>query len=279
MLPSHREQNLEINPLFEWRIMSRRKSSHKASQSGGFGRLLQITILLSIVFSAGLITGQRLLHKAAMPPLVSVQPPALSAAAERHLAASETENAENTDTASDAPARPRFSFYEKLSKPASDEARAPARRFITQKTEEPKAAPAPVAAAPEVAEKTEVTEITEKTEKPLANALAQAPENSDKKSPPALSAHASTDANARPAQLPARYTLQIGAYPSYERARQEMERLEKIGLEPHVIAAEIPGQGKFYRVRVGKFHSMDEARTFQADARDKNNLETFVTPL
>lgn len=278
MLLSHREQNLEINPLFEWRIMSRRKSSHKASQSGGFGRLLQITILLSIVFSAGLITGQRLLDKAAMPPLVSVQTPALSAAAERHLAAAETETAENADKASDAPARPRFSFYEKLSRPASDEGKAPARRFITQKSEEPRTAPAPVAAAP--ADKPVVEEAapapTRAAEKQPAVLAQAAPE---KKSPPALSAHAATDANARQAQLPARYTLQIGAYPSYERARQEMERLEKIGLEPHVIAAEIPGQGKFYRVRVGKFHSMDEARTFQADARDKNNLETFVTPL
>ncbi len=253
--------------------MSRRKSTNNASTSGGFGRLLQITILLSIVFSAGLITGQRLLHNASMPPIISVQSPALSAAAQRHLA--EADKQDNNEAKDEATAKTRFSFYEKLSKPASDGEKAPARRFLTPKPEPEKTAPV-VAEAPPVPQK--VAPEPAATEKASdTGALAQVTEPA-KKQLPTLSVNAAateTDDSA----VAARYTLQIGAYPSYERARQEMLRLEKLGLEPHVIAADVPGQGKFFRVRVGKFHSMDEARTFQSDTREKNNLETFVTPL
>lgn len=257
--------------------MSRRKSTTKASTSGGFGRLLQITILLSIVFSAGLITGQRLLHNASMPPLVSAQSPALSAAAERHLAKADAQPGNTIDD--EAPAKARFSFYEKLSKPASDDAKAPSRRFLTPKPTPEQEKPAAVVAeaAPVPAAPTEPAKPAA-IEKPIdSGALAQAADSA-KKPLPTLSVNTAGSQTEESATA-ARYTLQIGAYPSYERARQEMLRLEKIGLEPHVIAADVPGQGKFYRVRVGKFHSMDEARTFQSDAREKNNIETFVTPL
>ncbi len=265
--------------------MSRRKSTTKAPTQAGFGRLLQITILLSIVFSAGLITGQRLLHHASMPPLVSVQGPALSVAAQRHLAKAETQAGDNEND--DATAKTRFSFYEKLSKPTSDDGKAPSRRFLTPKPEPEKPAAAAAAVEAAHAQKPEAPAVAVAPaeparhvaiEKPLdAVALAQAADPA-KKQLPTLSANAAS-VQVDDSAVAARYTLQIGAYPSYERARQEMLRLEKIGLEPHVIAADVPGQGKFYRVRVGKFHSMDEARTFQADTREKNNLETFVTPL
>jgi cell division protein FtsN len=78
--------------------------------------------------------------------------------------------------------------------------------------------------------------------------------------------------------LPARYTLQAGAHSQMERAKVQMDKLESKGLEPHVIAVEGVEGAKVYKVRVGKFHTMDEARNFQGEIQ-RRGVDTFVTPL
>src|SRR5690554_6847247 len=109
--------------------MSRRKS--KQSQSG-FGKLLFWTLVLSIVFSAGLIAGQRVLLHDSLPPLVSVPAgmPALSASTRQPVKSSETEDGAEGDLAGKGPV---LTFYEQLARPAE--------RFRRQ--EEPPRAPKP----------------------------------------------------------------------------------------------------------------------------------------
>lgn len=77
----------------------------------------------------------------------------------------------------------------------------------------------------------------------------------------------------------ARYTLQVGTHPSIERARAEMDRLRALSLEPHVLATEVAGQGQFYRVRIGKFATMEQAQLAQRKLRAEQDVQTFVTPL
>ncbi|MBA2663489.1 MAG: SPOR domain-containing protein [Bradymonadaceae bacterium] len=288
--------------------MSRQKS--KKAASNGFSRLLTATVVLAFVFSAGLITGQRLVHHDSLPPLVSVNGPALAAAAMRQL----PEDAPPSEKTS-------FSFYEQLSRPAMAEIRpqavitaqprpvpvtaaaavdtlTPDPRIIVPRGEahlvETTIALEPAQVAPikaEVAAKVEPTVTIAAAlavePKAVVAVVKAAPMPKAEEVPVVIelptevvtAVEAETlELGSAPAQ-PARYTLQVGAYPNFERARTEMDRLKKIGMEPHVIAAEVPGQGKFYRVRVGKFHSMDDARTFQADAKGRNGLDTFVTPL
>ena len=80
-------------------------------------------------------------------------------------------------------------------------------------------------------------------------------------------------------QLPARYTLQVGSFPSLKQAQRSLRELEKGGVEAFMSASDVPDKGKVYRVRVGKFHSADEARQFQAEFKRQRDVEAFVMPL
>lgn len=77
----------------------------------------------------------------------------------------------------------------------------------------------------------------------------------------------------------AKYTLQVSAFPKRDRARSRMRRLEKMGLDPYLVAAELPEKGTYYRVRIGKFTSMTEARTFKRELKRKRGVDTILTPL
>ena len=175
--------------------------------------------MLALVFSAGLITGQRILRDAASAgaPLIQQGAPiALS-----HT----TGGGDAADDASDAAApATTFSFYDLLGGGAEEE----------EKEEEQK----PAEAQPEEQE---------------PGAARQA--------------------------LPARYTLQAGAHGALEEARKQMETLRQMGLEPHVVAVETREGGKLYRVRVGKFHDLEEARFFQAELQTKRELKTMLAPI
>ena len=79
--------------------------------------------------------------------------------------------------------------------------------------------------------------------------------------------------------LPARYTLQLAAYPSLDQARRKLRELREEGMEVHMTSADLPEEGKVYRVRIGKFHGMDEARQFQGELKRRRDIEAFVMPL
>jgi len=192
----------------------RSKTSKPARPPRQFGRTLTWTVLLSLVFSAGLIVGQRMLKQRSTPALVSV---------------ARASQADSSDKKGDAPARDgkkedggkdkgdkgdlSFSFYERLG-----------------------------------------------TEKPTALGKIDPGKKSGE-------------------QLPARYTLQVGSFPSLKQAQRSLRELEKGGVEAFMSASDVPDKGKVYRVRVGKFHTMDEARQFQAELKRQRELEAFVMPL
>lgn len=191
----------------------RRSPSRKASQPRSFGRTLVWAFLLAIVFSVGLIAGQRMLDQEAMPPFVAIS----SMKVEQPQAVQPAEGEEKEVT---------FSFYERLGQ-----------------HKKPDTAPV----------------------KSLGESLSGALDMQE------------ADA------LPARYTLQVGAHPSMEKARQQVARLGKQGVEAHVIIGENDekkgSDRKVYRVRVGKFHSMDEARQFQGALKSQREIDTFLMPL
>lgn len=225
-------------------MSSRRKRSK--SKDSGLARMVAWTTVLALVFSAGLITGQRMLKRQALPPLVALSS-AQAAPASPDQAAKPTAQAEEAaDKTADKKGEKRgdkkgaekradgagveFSFYDELSgQPEAPAGQANPKRALKQ-------------AAQEV--------IAEQTAKKVG----------------------------ADAALPARYTLQAGAHASMERAKVQMDRLTKGGLEPHLIVVEGAEGAKVYKVRVGKFHSMDEARHFQGSIQGRG-VDTFVTPL
>lgn len=146
-------------------------------------------------------------------------------------------------------------------KPAP-EAPKPAPEALKPATEAPKATPPPRKAAAEAP-------------KPAAVA-APADDEEDEDLPPGI-------ATPKPAAEKAtvRYTLQVKAVKEKADADAIVADLRRAGFDPYVVLADLPEQGRFYRIRMGRFDSMDEARAFQRGYKSKTGATDggFVTEL
>ena len=231
--------------------MSRRRT--KQTDGNGFFQKLGWTVLLGLVFSAGLITGQRLIEDRSETPLVSVS---------AHRQAPTGDETPDTQKAEKDDQEPIFSFYDQLSKGEDSKAPSPKKKESAGESERERKQP---------------------DEKPAESE--DEPENSDEQSdradaPPEDTGEKTPESEEKPAESDSnKYTLQVSAHSSLEKARGRMRRLRKMGLDPHVVSAQIPEKGKYYRVRIGKFGSMKEARHFQSELKRKRHVETFVSPL
>ena len=72
------------------------------------------------------------------------------------------------------------------------------------------------------------------------------------------------------------YTLQVGSHQDMAEANEQAEKFRAAGFEPHVVSAEIPKRGTWYRVQVGDFSTRDEANSFGAMLRSKGLVESFI---
>jgi DedD protein len=97
---------------------------------------------------------------------------------------------------------------------------------------------------------------------PLA-APAAAPEPAPKPAPAPAPA-------AAPAGGMGSWTVQLGASQRREEADGLAQRVKALG--PRVEEAEIPGKGRFYRVRVGRFDSREAAEKYRADVQRETGL-------
>jgi septal ring-binding cell division protein DamX len=183
--------------------------------------MLGWTLVLALVFSAGLITGQRMLREESTAPLVSVS----AGPTPDTEAAEQTAGGEQSDEQ-----EPVFSFYDRLSKGIDPIKPKSARQ--------------------------------EESGEPA----------SDGPTPP-------DEAKKEETEQAQRYTLQVSAHSRLERARARMKSLKKMGLEPHVVSAQIPNKGEYFRVQVGKFGTMKAAKTFKDELERKRGIKTFVSPL
>jgi len=114
---------------------------------------------------------------------------------------------------------------------------------VAAETEAPKPAPAPPSAEDAPAE-TPVSKPAVEVETPPKKAAV----------PP----------KKKPAAAPSRvYTLQVKAARDKVEADTFVKALRAKGFKPHLILVDIPKKGRFYRVRLGRFDSMPEARAFQ----------------
>ncbi len=222
--------------------MNRRRPQSKSNGLSA-GRFLLGTAVVAVVFSFGLIAGQRILVERSLSPVVSAGEPAQAFFLEEA-------DQESSDRSSQ---RDLFSFYEVLTSTEIQQI------MVSAEAGEPER-PQPLVDEEPVDEQSE-----EETESELSDAGFEIDDD----------AVAHTDDGTQPA----RFTLQVAAHPSRERARTEMDRLRALGLDPHVVAANVPGRGKFYRVRVGKFATEAEARSHQATLRSGHEVETFLSPL
>jgi cell division protein FtsN len=68
-----------------------------------------------------------------------------------------------------------------------------------------------------------------------------------------------------------RYSLQAAAFPNEAGASEFAERLKRTGVPAYVVAADIAGRGRWFRVRVGRFETAQDADRFAAEARQRAN--------
>jgi cell division septation protein DedD len=78
---------------------------------------------------------------------------------------------------------------------------------------------------------------------------------------------ASKQENQAPEPSTARYSLQAASVPNLTAANQFAEKLVSAGVPAYVVAADLPGRGRWYRVRVGRFNSQEDASRFASDAK------------
>ena len=82
-------------------------------------------------------------------------------------------------------------------------------------------------------------------------------------------------ASPEPEAVAGNFTVQVSAFQTEEEADAYRASLNRKGYQPYVVAAEIPGKGMWYRVRVGRF----EDKTAANEAKAKLalvNIPSFV---
>ena len=73
-----------------------------------------------------------------------------------------------------------------------------------------------------------------------------------------------------------RYSVQIASYPDKEGANSEVKKLKQGGFAAFLVAAELPGKGTWYRVRVGSLTKKAAAEKLQKDIQAKAGLASII---
>lgn len=66
-----------------------------------------------------------------------------------------------------------------------------------------------------------------------------------------------------------KFTIQLGSYSTLDEAKQFAEGFTVRGYSPIINEVKIPGKGNWYRVSLGMFNTMEEAKTY---IRDEQSL-------
>jgi cell division septation protein DedD len=127
--------------------------------------------------------------------------------------------------------------------------------------ETPPAAPPPPAAAPNPPPAATSTPPAASTSAAPPTAKPAAPANPFESKPP-------------PPDRP--WTVQLAA--TQDRAEAERTAARFAALNPRVEPAEVPGRGRFWRVRVGAFDTRQAAERYLRDVARETGAKGFVTP-
>lgn len=79
----------------------------------------------------------------------------------------------------------------------------------------------------------------------------------------------------KPIQLPedanthGKFSLQAAAFPTQAGADEFAEKLKRAGLPSYIASADLGRRGRWFRVRVGRFNSVDDAQKFAAEAQNR----------
>jgi septal ring-binding cell division protein DamX len=78
---------------------------------------------------------------------------------------------------------------------------------------------------------------------------------------PAMSTNQSVEPKSSNA-MAGKFTIQLGSYPTLEEAKQFAEGFSVRGYSPIINETQLEGKGTWYRVSLGLFNTVDEAKTY-----------------
>ncbi len=108
--------------------------------------------------------------------------------------------------------------------------------------------------------------ITEQTSAPVTGRLAVS-QSLFPASGPGSEAKESQRLHPEKENSEARYSLQAAAFPDEAGANEFCERLKRAGVPAYIVAADIAGRGRWFRIRVGRFESTQDAERFASESR------------
>ncbi len=159
----------------------------------------------------------------------------------------------------DAGEPPRLSYHEALTRPA-EPPRPPPKPAPVAKATAPAPGPGPTAPSTPPATPTPADAATAKP----AQVPAAAPGLTGRLAPP-------PSEEARGA-----FAIQVGASQDLGEAHRILDRFK--GHRGRIVAADIPGKGRWYRVRLGAFETKDDAERYLRDLVRETGVKGFVAP-
>ena len=122
-------------------------------------------------------------------------------------------------------------------------------------------------------------EIPEKRkEKDLAPAQIPQRVLEDKSPPPAAKA-AGLEGTKGTSPPKAKFALQVAAFSKPEDAQELMNQLRSKGYSAYQVTGSATAKGTLYRVRIGQFQSLQEARQFALAFEKKEKVKTIIASL
>lgn len=74
-----------------------------------------------------------------------------------------------------------------------------------------------------------------------------------------------------------RYTLQLASYKEKDPADADVKKMKQRGYAAFIVAADVPGKGTWYRVRIGSFSNKTIAEKLQKEIISKEGISPIVT--
>ncbi|MFN7135592.1 MAG: SPOR domain-containing protein [Myxococcales bacterium] len=224
-------------------------------------------VVLGVVFALGVLVGKQLAADA-LAQVKPADPLAAIDAQEARLAAT----VEAAQPVAAAPAAPAASPVEPV---------APAPRTLTfaQELTRPDPGQPVLHVEPAVAKKPEA-----RKEEKAAEVKREEPRREEKLAAEPASAEkrreglaAAFDKVAPKAAAREGFTLQVSSFPDRPAAEKFAAGLNGRGFDAFVAEADIPGKGRYFRVKVGAFDTRGEADAFLKTFRARTDLQAFVT--
>ena len=127
--------------------------------------------------------------------------------------------------------------------------------------------------------RTSLSEFPHKPEEKEKNSLPTKPRGGEEKYfvPPEKNAPPSAPGT-ESVSAKIRFTLQVGAFNNSEEAKKMVSQLQSKGYVAYEITGKGAAKGMLYRVRVGRFPSLQDARQFAMMFEKKEKIKAVITP-